>query len=249
MSSVCELVTNNDAAPADHRDRLQTMLSQSRACFETLVRLYYLRHGYEYANTYLTHHLTVLAFNAITQLALAAPPPTASTPNSDDSASASASTTNAPAPASNTVPTSTSTPSTSSPSNSTTNTSSACNAPNPTTRSPNCSSPTTDEARSALLLAAKGLHDQARNYYTPLTLFHLVRSQMSVRDENILLGLTTAGVESEQLARQRARYVQAQYPVAVVSMVNHPDKGRLEDLVREYAGLAIEEGKGAPSSG
>ena len=37
----------------------------ARACFELIIRLYYAGHGFAYSDTYLTHTLTVMAFNAI----------------------------------------------------------------------------------------------------------------------------------------------------------------------------------------
>ena len=111
MINVCELVSEDEAIPFDHRDRIRSTLIQSRACLETIVRLYCLRHGYGYANTYLTHHLTVLAFMSIAQLKSMTP-----TTSPADAASA----------------------------------------------------PSIKDARSAMFLAAKGLHDQAKNYYTSL---------------------------------------------------------------------------------
>ena len=41
-------------------------------CYETVLRLYYLRHGFQEADSYLTHPLTVLAFIAVNRLKLAA---------------------------------------------------------------------------------------------------------------------------------------------------------------------------------
>ncbi|KAI9686064.1 MAG: hypothetical protein M1822_004047 [Bathelium mastoideum] len=47
------------------RDTPQQMLEHSKACFETLLRLYFLRHGFEGSDTYVTHSLMTLAFAAI----------------------------------------------------------------------------------------------------------------------------------------------------------------------------------------
>ena len=45
-----------------------TLLTHSRACFEITLRPYYLRHGFEYSDTCITHHLQVLAFIALDEL-------------------------------------------------------------------------------------------------------------------------------------------------------------------------------------
>lgn len=151
------------------------MLVHSRACFEAIIRLYYLRHGYEYSDTYMTHDLTVLAFMALAR-------------------------------AGTTLSTETD----------------------------------VEETRSTLILAAKGLNEQGRNYYMPFTLFHILLEQMSARDLDVLYTLTNIRKESVGVSKERAKHVQAQYPVNVVNMISHPEKERISDLIKHYAGLAIE---------
>ncbi|KAF6525636.1 hypothetical protein HZS61_011431 [Fusarium oxysporum f. sp. conglutinans] len=50
------------------QDELQKSLAKYRAYFETILRIHYLRHSFEYGNMMLTHFLTMLAFLALLKL-------------------------------------------------------------------------------------------------------------------------------------------------------------------------------------
>ncbi|KAF4340966.1 nitrate assimilation regulatory nirA [Fusarium beomiforme] len=50
------------------QDELQKSLAKYRAYFETILRIHYLRHSFEYGNMMLTRFLTMLAFLALTKL-------------------------------------------------------------------------------------------------------------------------------------------------------------------------------------
>ncbi|KAM5380891.1 hypothetical protein ACJZ2D_003415 [Fusarium nematophilum] len=60
-------------------DHLQNTLAECRAFFETILRIYYLRHGFEHGNMMLTQYLAKLAFMALDKLVELA------TPNSSSS--------------------------------------------------------------------------------------------------------------------------------------------------------------------
>ncbi|KAM3494163.1 hypothetical protein MY3957_002615 [Beauveria namnaoensis] len=49
-------------------NRSRRVANHARLCFETLMRLYYLRHGYEMSDTYITHALATLGFATLNQL-------------------------------------------------------------------------------------------------------------------------------------------------------------------------------------
>src|ERR1700759_5378659 len=124
MINLCELMVTS-SEPTEVNRQLgnpQSLLSHSKMCFESLMRMYYLRHGFARSDTYLAHDLAVLAFMAQDRLKLL------SSSEADDS------------PAS------------------------------------------VEDTRSTLILAAKGLHDQAENYYFDLILFHIVHNAMSPED-------------------------------------------------------------------
>lgn len=162
------------------------------------MRLYYLRHGYEYANTYLTHNLTVLAFTTFAQLASAVSTAGSVEPQCDLE-------------------------------------------PEDGPEKESTTTPSTEDARSAVILAATGLCDQGKNYYAPLPLLQLVLSRLGESDQSLLHTLVDVGQESANVARQRPRHGRAQFSVAVISIINHPEKVRLGGLVKQYAGLAIEQ--------
>ncbi|CAI6338004.1 unnamed protein product [Periconia digitata] len=70
LINICEAVISSQepyTAPTP-LDDLPAVVDSSKACFETILRLYYLRHGFDKADTYLTHGLAVLAFLSINQL-------------------------------------------------------------------------------------------------------------------------------------------------------------------------------------
>lgn len=71
-----ELVTAHaDALSTDSRwEGSRSALAHSKLCFETLIRLYFLRHGYESADVYLTHPLAVMAFMSLQKLGAATSP-------------------------------------------------------------------------------------------------------------------------------------------------------------------------------
>jgi len=192
MAKVCELSIPEELCSAEHQEDIQDTLEKSRACFEAITRLYYLRHGYEQTDSFMSHALYVLSFMAVSKV---------------HSVSESIKDTAADSARDN-----------------------------------------LDVARSTLILAAKGLNDQARNYYMPFTVFHLVLKNMAPQDLDILYTLANVRRESVGMSQERAKHVQALYPIEVVSMVNHPDRKRMGDLIKEYAGLALAERESAGSA-
>lgn len=57
------------AAPRE--DSAQNIVAQSQACFEALIRLYYLRHGFESYDPTLCQFLSLLAYNTLKDMLLA----------------------------------------------------------------------------------------------------------------------------------------------------------------------------------
>lgn len=143
------------------------------------MRLYFLRHGYEYSDTYLTHTLAVLAFMALERLR--------STVDPDES----------------------------------------------------------EDVRSTIYLTAKGLADQGKNYFIPSTLFEVLRSQMSPDDVTTLLSFLDLPNRNSVSSRLRIEHIQAEYPVNIVDMTDHPEKRRLGKMIKDFASLNVE----VPSSG
>ena len=54
--------------PANNQPAPELILAKSKACFETLVRIYYLRHGFESYDTTLLQFLPMLAFSTLGEL-------------------------------------------------------------------------------------------------------------------------------------------------------------------------------------
>jgi hypothetical protein len=91
MIQLCEIIqADAEATDTDpSRQDIMSLLTHSRVCFETIMRLYYLRHGFEAADSYFTHDLAILAFIAQANLK-ALPSPT---PNPDSAHTETPSTT------------------------------------------------------------------------------------------------------------------------------------------------------------
>lgn len=59
------MIKQHSAIPKDH---IQASLSKYRGYFETLLRIHYLRHSFEYGNMMLTRFLAMLAFLALNKI-------------------------------------------------------------------------------------------------------------------------------------------------------------------------------------
>lgn len=71
MITMCEIVIADTSLATTAEPPLNdphAILAHSRVCFETLIRLYYLRHGFEGADIYFTHQLALLAWRSQTSL-------------------------------------------------------------------------------------------------------------------------------------------------------------------------------------
>ena len=76
MISACEMIlsTSQDGEEGEDsqgddlvRGGVARVLSHSTVCFETLMRLYYLRHGYETPDDHTSHNLMILAYKGLSQ--------------------------------------------------------------------------------------------------------------------------------------------------------------------------------------
>ncbi|SCO92559.1 uncharacterized protein FRV6_16687 [Fusarium oxysporum] len=181
--NLCELLVPSakESEAGQTSEEILAQLSHSRICFETIMRLYYLRHGFASADTYIAHDLAVLGFMALGKLK-------------------------------------------------------------------DAGGIQNEDLRSTLLLAAKGLGDQGRNYYLPFTLFHVIHGEMSEEDTALLHQFITSWKEDVISKQVRAKHVQAQYPCDIVKITNYPDSKRLGNLIKQYADLAISEGQSPMAS-
>lgn len=189
MIHVCELLVAPpvvDLNVASQRNP-HSLLTYSWACFETLIRIYYLRHGFESTDSYLLHHLTMLAFRSLDSLK--------SVQVRDG-----------------------------------------------------CSPEDVEDLRSTVFLAAKGLRDQGRSYYMPLTLFHLVQEKLNPHDVDAMNRLFTPPQQHDAWIQLQAKHVQAQYPVNVLRITENPEDQRLSELVKEYASMTLQERRGSSTS-
>lgn len=143
------------------------LLTDSKISFETIMRLYYLRHGFENSDLFIGHALNVLANMAMAQTK------SASSSNAQE----------------------------------------------------------LDDARSTLLLAAKGLNDQGKNHYILYVLFRVLVQEMDARDVSIMktfLSLREDG-GADQLG---TKYVNTLYPANTVRLVDNPECQRLCNRIK-----------------
>lgn len=95
--------------------------------------------------------------------------------------------------------------------------------------------------RSTLILAAKGLNDQGKNYFISTTIFCVLRSQMADRDRGILASYCAISSEDPALQEARMRHVKAQYPLNIANLSGDPEARWLENMVRKYEELAVQQ--------
>jgi hypothetical protein len=151
----------------------QEILELSKVRLETLIRLYYARHGFEYWDTLLLHFLTLQGFNSLEDLA-----------RLNDQADRA----------------------------------------------------TRKAILSTIILCAKGLHEQGRNYYLAEATFRMMREHMGPRDSTTLLRFTPSRGEEQGMALV-AKNIMSDWPINIVSVADNPEDRRMDTLMRAYSGL------------
>jgi hypothetical protein len=106
----------------------------------------------------------------------------------------------------------------------------------------------TEEARSTLILAAKGLADQGKNYYLPRALFTIVENEMVSMDKNALRQFVTVQEDDKESLQERQEYISSRYPVGEWTVRDEKSTRRLDILVKEYLELAGERFQGFNTS-
>lgn len=106
-----------------------------------------------------------------------------------------------------------------------------------------------EEARSTLILAAKALADQGRNYYLPRALFDIVEHEMSPSDRDVLRQHVTVAVLSGESLQTRHNDISSQFPVGVSQHIDIEEKRRLDHLKKEITGMAQERAHSSSNAG
>ena len=160
-------------------------LAHSTNCFETIMRLYYLHHGYDMPDGQMSHNLVVLAYKGLSQRNMSSHLLGAA--NTDAISDA--------------------------------------------------------EATSTLILAQKGLYDQAKNYFLPWALFQILEGEMSPEDRNALQNCITIHREASETLQAREKYISSNYPVGLATPSESPENRRLGQLTNEFTELAKKKAK------
>ena len=95
-----------------------------------------------------------------------------------------------------------------------------------------------DDVRAALILAAKCLSDQGRNYYVSETIYYAVQSQMDSEDAELMSKFVNARKEDIEARQRRARHLQSHIPAEIVKITGHPENKLLSNLMKQYAGTS-----------
>uniref|UniRef100_A0A0D2XFK3 Uncharacterized protein n=1 Tax=Fusarium oxysporum (strain Fo5176) TaxID=660025 RepID=A0A0D2XFK3_FUSOF len=166
----------------------QLASDHSKICLETLVRLYYLRHGFSGSDALLTNFLVLIAFQSITKLKAGIPPPSSSSSSSDLS-----------------IPGITASPFT---------------------------AQDLSDARSALILAEKGLTEQGQCYFFSQAFFHVVLNSISPEDAQLVQHYTKVPSEGPDERRMRAEHVHSDFPIEIVTVTNGATSQSLDKLTK-----------------
>jgi hypothetical protein len=97
----------------------------------------------------------------------------------------------------------------------------------------------TEDVRSSLILAAKGLYDQGKNYYLPHTLLHIVHRNMHPDDARLFCTMAKVDGRSINVTEVRAKEVQAAYPVNIVNVSEVHEKQRLSSMINHLATIQL----------
>jgi hypothetical protein len=182
MANTCEILVPSDGGDISvpPLGGVRSALAHSNICFETVMRLYYLRHGYEVPDGHMSHNLVCLAYKALL------------TRSSSTTAAASHTT----------------------------------------------MATSQEEARSTLILAAKGLNDQGKHYYLPIALLQIILAEICSEDRTAVQQYITTWSEDDASRQLRERYVSSQYPVGLNKT---SAQRRLDYLTKGYLKLAREQ--------
>ncbi|KAF2186137.1 hypothetical protein K469DRAFT_726495 [Zopfia rhizophila CBS 207.26] len=88
--------------------------------------------------------------------------------------------------------------------------------------------------RSTLMLCAKGLRDQGRNFYLSEVVFRVLKDKMREEDVALLRDWARIGDEEER-DRLWREHVHGEWPVNVVGITQDPEGLRLDNLVRGFS--------------
>ncbi|EXK33472.1 hypothetical protein FOXG_02692 [Fusarium oxysporum f. sp. lycopersici 4287] len=197
-----EVDVNTSPDPAHTQAESPQLASDhSKICLETLVRLYYLRHGFSGSDALLTNFLVLIAFQSITKLKAGIPPPSSSSSSSDLS-----------------IPGITASPFT---------------------------AQDLSDARSALILAEKGLTEQGQCYFFSQAFFHVVLNSISPEDAQLVQHYTKVPSEGPDERRMRAEHVHSDFPIEIVTVTNGATSQSLDKLTKRYAEMTLKQANSA----
>jgi hypothetical protein len=183
--NVCEKLVDI-SGEGDLPSAYAQQLSHARICFETVMRLYYLRHGFEIPDGHMAHNSLFLAYKGLSQRNLSLD--------------------------ANEVMDEKSVPA--------------------------------EEARSTLILAAKALADQGKNYYLPRALLEIVENEMLPNDRNAARQYVTLHVDDSESLQARKDCISSRYPVGDWTVQVERNRRRLDILTRVYTTVARERIEG-----
>lgn len=148
----------------------QKNLRDARIHLQTIIRLWYLRHGFTVPNVYLCQPLALIAFRCLKEL-------------QEDAADV-------------------------------------------------------EGIRSTLFLMAKGLRDQAHNFYVSETIFRVVQGQMRTEELNLMKSLIDIADLPDDKSLAAVQRVQADWTATIVSKANDVDAHRLGQLVQQHLNVS-----------
>ncbi|QIX02099.1 hypothetical protein AMS68_007616 [Peltaster fructicola] len=165
----------SDGASAD-RNLPSYIVAHARACINTLLRLYFLRHGFAAMDTTVMQFFNLAGFDALQELELL----------------------------------------------------------------DGLASPEHAEVHlSTVVLCAKGLCDQGRNFYLAEVVYRIFRSSM--QPEHVQLLHESIDVEAESMREGlSAEHIRAEYPIKVISFADDPSQWRISELIATRMAMSVE---------
>jgi len=103
---------------------------------------------------------------------------------------------------------------------------------------------TLETLRSTLILIAKGLYSQRRNYYLAEALFRVVRGRMRPQEAALLRDTVDLDEDDAEGKLAQMQVVRSHWPVSVVKKKEDIDSHLLTNLVENFAHLNVEDSPG-----
>jgi hypothetical protein len=96
-----------------------------------------------------------------------------------------------------------------------------------------------EETLSSLILIVKGLNDQGKSFHLGNAMSRMLRDKMTPEDLNILGAYMDMKNTEEEKSSEALQHIHSTWPVNVVSITDSLEEKRIDNVIRQMAGVTI----------